>query len=809
MRLLNCHIENFGKLHDFDMDFSAGCNTICQENGFGKSTLASFIRVMFYGFLGESKRNNLENERKRYQPWQGGVYGGSLSFEVGEQQYCLRRVFHDKVQNDEFELRDQKTNLISTDYTERIGEELFGVNQESFVRTVYIGQNDMITSSTDDINAKIGNLTDDTNDLNRFEEADKKLTDYINALSPKRKTGSIYKLKEETSALHTQIRALQGIEDSIKQQMDLMEQKQDEIAHLKKEQNTISKKQEDAGKKKDIQAKKEIYEHLCQELLMKEKEVEDCEKKLRDSLPDKNSLDEMSIKQKQSEELYAKIQLNQLQEKEIHRLNELKKLFQYEQDPKAVLSEMSVSWNERNTKKSTLLMKKSTLATLKSSREADEKRQSETARKRFLQYLIAGIILLLAGIGIIGFCMATGVASSSFDTLSSTTKGNTSMVNVVCLVAGVVMAIVGIISTILAFLQKNRNRQDVSMPEELENLEKEIRKDEEQIQNTDTTIKTYFSNKELDVSESSVQSELQKLLSFVMEYEQLLEKEQKSSLHTDKLEEYDRMQEEIGAFLHQYGMDDAPTDYAKSIVDLKEKVSAKKGAVDVAKKNYAECLQKKEQFEQEYPAAIFMTETKDDSESLEELNRRFNQNAETLENLYQTARGYEQRLEGLREQNDSLNELEKQLANLNQTISDKKQLYERLKCTQEFLKQAKETMTQRYVAPLKSSFLHYYGMVVPKQDKEYYMDANAEITVLECGMQHETTFLSAGYQDLIGLCLRFAFADAMYPNEKPMLILDDPLANLDAGKIAGGKKLLEKLSKNYQVIYFTCHDTRS
>lgn len=805
MRLLNCHIEDFGKLHDFSMDFSAGCNTICQENGFGKSTLASFIRVMFYGFLGESKRNNLENERKRYQPWQGGIYGGSLSFEVGERQYCLRRVFHDKVQNDEFELRDQKTNLISTDYTERIGEELFGVNQESFIRTVYIGQNDMVTSSTDDINAKIGNLTDDTNDLNRFEEADKKLTDYINALSPKRKTGAIYKLKEEASTLHTQIRALQGIEDSIKQQMDLMEQKRDEIAHLKEEQSAISKKQEEASKKKDIQAKKEIYEHLCQELLMKEKEVTDCEKKLHDSLPDKNVLDEMSIQQKQSEELYAKIQLTQLQENEILRLNELKKLFQNESDPKAIISEMSARWNERNTKKSTLLMKKSTLATLISSKEADKRRQTEAARKRFWQRLIVGVILLFAGIGIVGFYMAMKASISSPDTLSTT---DTSFGNAGLVIIGVIMAVAGIISTLLAFLQKNRNNQSVSMPEELENLEKEIRDDEEQIQNTDTTIKTYFTDKGLAFLESDVQSELQKLLSYVVEYEQLLEKEQKSSVHGAELENYDRMQEEIGAFLHQYGMDVAPADYAKSIVDLKEKVSAKKGAVDAAKKNYTECLQKKEQFEKEYPAAILISETKDDLESLEELNRRFNQNAETLENLYQTARDYEQRLEGLREQNDSLNELEKQLANLNQTISEQKLLYDRLKYTQDFLKQAKEAMTQKYVAPLKNSFLQYYEVVVPKRDKEYYMDANADITVLECGMQHETTFLSAGYQDLIGLCLRFAFADAMYPNEKPMLILDDPLANLDAEKIAGGKKLLQELSKNYQVIYFTCHDTR-
>lgn len=805
MRLLNCHIENFGKLHDFSMDFSAGCNTICQENGFGKSTLASFIRVMFYGFLGESKRNNLENERKRYQPWQGGIYGGSLSFEVGEKQYCLRRVFQDKMQNDEFELRDQKTNLISTDYTERIGEELFGVNQESFIRTVYIGQNDMVTSATDDINAKIGNLTDDTNDLNRFEEADKKLTDYINALSPKRKTGSVYKLKEEASALHTQIRALQGIEDSITQQMELMEQKRDEIAHLKEEQSAISKKQEEASKKKDIQAKKEIYEHLCQELLMKEKEVTDCEKKLHDSLPDKNVLDEMSIQQKQSEELYAKIQLTQLQENEILRLNELKNLFQNESDPKAIISEMSARWNERNTKKSTLLMKKSTLATLISSKEADKRRQTEAARKRFWQRLIVGVILLFAGIGIVGFYMAMKASFSSSGTLSTT---DTSFGNAGLLITGVIMAVAGIISTLLAFLQKNRNNQSVSMPEELENLEKEIRDDEEQIQNTDTTIKTYFTDKGLAFLESDVQSELQKLLSYVVEYEQLLEKEQKSSVHGAELENYDRMQEEIGAFLHQYGMDVAPADYAKSIVDLKEKVSAKKGAVDAAKKNYTECLQKKEQFEKEYPAAILISETKDDLESLEELNRRFNQNAETLENLYQTARDYEQRLEGLREQNDSLNELEKQLANLNQTISEQKLLYDRLKYTQDFLKQAKEAMTQKYVAPLKNSFLQYYEVVVPKRDKEYYMDANADITVLECGMQHETTFLSAGYQDLIGLCLRFAFADAMYPNEKPMLILDDPLANLDAEKIAGGKKLLQELSKNYQVIYFTCHDTR-
>ena len=56
MRLLTCHIENFGKLSDFSYDFADGYNAFVLPNGAGKSTFAAFIRVMFYGFAGETKR---------------------------------------------------------------------------------------------------------------------------------------------------------------------------------------------------------------------------------------------------------------------------------------------------------------------------------------------------------------------------------------------------------------------------------------------------------------------------------------------------------------------------------------------------------------------------------------------------------------------------------------------------------------------------------------------------------------------------------------------------------------------------------
>ena len=79
----------------------------------------------------------------------------------------------------------------------------------------------------------------------------------------------------------------------------------------------------------------------------------------------------------------------------------------------------------------------------------------------------------------------------------------------------------------------------------------------------------------------------------------------------------------------------------------------------------------------------------------------------------------------------------------------------------------------------------------------------------EKGELRDLHSLSAGYQDLIGVCMRLALVDAMYQDEKPFLILDDPFANLDQEKVEAGNELLKEVAKEYQVIYFTCHDSRN
>lgn len=174
MKLIRCHIENFGVLSDFDFSFEDGLTTICQSNGFGKSTFAAFIKAMFYGFPRTGARNVVENERRRYDPWQGGKYGGYLEFETQGTAYRVERSFGKTAAKDTFSLLNLNTRQASEAYSERLGEELFRLDADSFARSTYVSQlsaRDM--EATTSIRSKLSNLVDDTNDLSNYDTAEK------------------------------------------------------------------------------------------------------------------------------------------------------------------------------------------------------------------------------------------------------------------------------------------------------------------------------------------------------------------------------------------------------------------------------------------------------------------------------------------------------------------------------------------------------------------------------------------------------------------------------------------------------------
>ncbi len=176
VKLISCYITGFGKLENYAYTFQEGLNTVFEENGWGKSTFCAFLKAMFYGLEYKARSKSL-TERKHYRPWNGGVYGGNLILEIEEKRYRIERTFGSKDKDDTFRLIDVTTETESDDYSENIGEEIFEVDREGFEKSVFLPQDKLVTSMTDSLNAKIGDLAAAKDDMSNFDAAIARIED--------------------------------------------------------------------------------------------------------------------------------------------------------------------------------------------------------------------------------------------------------------------------------------------------------------------------------------------------------------------------------------------------------------------------------------------------------------------------------------------------------------------------------------------------------------------------------------------------------------------------------------------------------
>lgn len=206
MKLIRCYIENFGGLQQYALDFNDGLTVIYHPNGFGKTTLAEFIRAMFYGFP-RANKDITKNPRLKYLPWQGGRYGGYLIFEHNGKRYRIDRTFGEVPKGDKFKLTNEDTNRESKDFSADIGTELFGLDGDSFLRSTYMPQlRDNAPLTTDNIRAKLGNLLEDTGDVGSYEKALQRLKDKRTVYEHFRGNGgSIYEAQRKITALQQEI----------------------------------------------------------------------------------------------------------------------------------------------------------------------------------------------------------------------------------------------------------------------------------------------------------------------------------------------------------------------------------------------------------------------------------------------------------------------------------------------------------------------------------------------------------------------------------------------------------------------------
>ena len=884
MRLISCTIENFGKLNNVTYDFSEKCNTICEDNGWGKSTLASFVRVMFYGFKNESKKKLVDKERNRLMPWQKGVFGGEVVFEANGIMYSLRRVFGRKPTDDEFLLVRKDTNKECNDFSSNIGEELFKIDAQSFERTVFIGQSDCVTETTDSINAKIGNLADNTDDINNFETAVGRLAAELNNISGTRATGSINKRATKLTQLQAQINNYSEIDKTIDEQTKIRDGlcgKSDELKENKAQLQSLHK---NLSAKKDVRAIQEKYNLLKNECNIKKNNFERLKEYFNGDIPDKEEVkniinlnDEagrisgrITSMKADGQERYDKLRdvfedgvpaddeigewldmvhrldelkreaaKNSLSDEEQARLEAYKNRFNKGVPDKNRLSRIHDIWVSAQNKQSALIAKEIRLDTTKANDAAAFEREQHY-KNQYVTGIIAGAIIAVAG----------GVLAAL-----------TGVIGIIILIAGLCMT--GIFAGMASSNKKQHESRLQNIKDEsdrrIKAIEDEINEDRNFINGTENIVKQFCSEYEITFDKDNVTWILSELRHDIEDYAYLEEraaeqnnKELYEDIHrTDSrikdylsqfryiscddnyelaierirndAHEYSRITEELAeqkAYREQYQKHNEEIirflktyikayDNKESIGDLLRMLDKNLDEYYRAKSEYDNAISVKKDFEADNDVRMFEDETDEtDRHSLEQLAEDMQIIDKQIDEYMEQIQQCNKQLESLQIQADECEKCRTELEEL-QAVQDEEKDRERiLKLTKQIMEDSKQAFTSKYMEPVMEGFTKYFTIITGHEPDTYRLDADTKLTVMEQNLPRDIGYMSAGKQDLIGVCMRMALVEAMYKDEKPFLVFDDPFVNLDDTNIKGAMRLLDEIAKNYQVIYFTCSESR-
>jgi uncharacterized protein YhaN len=131
-----------------------------------------------------------------------------------------------------------------------------------------------------------------------------------------------------------------------------------------------------------------------------------------------------------------------------------------------------------------------------------------------------------------------------------------------------------------------------------------------------------------------------------------------------------------------------------------------------------------------------------------------------------------------------------------------------IKKTSLYLKESCDNITSKYLGKTKEKF-EEYSKLITGADGEYTLNTSFELMRTERGEAHGIESYSRGTRDLYSLALRLALIDALYENESPFIIMDDPFIALDDAKLERAKNMLKSIGKTKQILYFTCATSRT
>ena len=823
MKIIKIEITAFGALKKFVLEPKDNLLSICEHNGYGKSTICGFICAMLYGIPKKTLKNNL---RKRAIPYDANVAGGTLELEFNNHLYRIVGKFFSK-QKDDSLLFYEGTKLIDA----IPGEYLFNLDYESFMKTLFINSYDLEIKSTSNITSRLGHYSIDQSEELSFDNAMKYLEELKKSYKPLRSNdikGSIAISKNKIDHYKDEISNLKSKEMVLNKSREEYNQLMLESLRLDKEYRLSTETEKNNTYFSCYKEKKENLEN-------KKNELETLLKNYQAGIMPMVAIDELSNLVKINSLLKNNQRNAQLSLDDEKRLEYLKMKFKDLPSNDEISSKRGDVINLKALMNSSFCLKDEESSLLnkyqyinkdellsKIDKLNEEYEQTKNMSTKPIKnnhinliMLIVSVVVLFVGLGAgfinkylfsIPLLGLVFVLIFAFLYLNNKVNyQNKVKENLSCGVRVKQDIILNIDKILIPFgfsseLNGNKDIAITLFKEELKKYDDVLNNkailDEKNIINKENIalIKARLDNflKKYGYDTSDYSTSLDYMVKDIFNYNNLLNKQKENE---DKQAKYkkdlDSNEAKINAIKLRYQiMTDNLEDYLNKVrVDLNTFVNLEQ-EISLLTKDVDDYYVKYD---------LASKKINDNFRSSEEVHEKYNDVLSKISSLANYISNLENDLEALDEYKQNLENENLKLEKLNQN-------YEIITMTIDFLKEASLNIKNKYIKPVKDSFLYYANMlntlgINVMIDEDYNISFSDGMTIKEYNE------LSSGEMTSIMLCYRLSVMDNIF-KEKPFIILDDVFQSLDSDNFLLVKKMLIKLSEHQQIIYFTCHESR-
>lgn len=765
MKIKKIYISAFGGLKDFTLELNDGLNVVYGNNEDGKSTVAAFIKAMFFG-TGRSTKNLAESPRQKYTPWSGDTPAGRIYFENNNKNYCLEREFKKSDSTDRILLTDLDSGK-PIEIGESVGKQFFGVSSAAFERSLFIGNGDFIKddAAASEINGKLSNIAVTGNEDVSYKKIEKNiLSARTKLISKNGKSGSY---NEDLQRLDELNARLKKADEDAKEKLRLNEEetvKRVEFEKLNKEYNKLKamRDSEQDFKNREMLTEfldtKRSLDKLNETLTLKDgtvinenfaQKIEFCLNKYNTSA-DRIAQIEQDIESiKANVDLQGKIAPEQAKEK-IDNLNgEIEKLRQEKSD----FEKEELSLNAKIT-------------------DCEQKLNYEQNRKKAFNpvFLILGIV----------FAAVSGAAAVMSSTVGA--------------VLGVAAAITFFV---LAFVIRPKNTSGIS------NAQSELtvlttRLADIKAQKNSTVEKTNNINADINKLSSVLQADsaVKQQLS------------QKTELLQAEQQKAENAKSELLDSVSSLGSIDNTEDVKNILNKLKQKTEQQKE------------LKLKLKTESQFLGNIDYDEAQKKLDSLQDtdalkgidfvkVRADFDKISEEKSISKDGLTEIETRLKTSFRNSENPEEIRREMLSLKEKSDSKKAFCDAADLATTVLEESFYELRRGYGSELEKLTHNIFAELTDGRYNSVNVSDTLDISVEQTGVfgTRELGFLSLGTTHQAYLSLRLAIAKLISPDNSLPVFLDDSLAQYDDKRCEHAIKFLQKYCLNGQGILFTCHNS--